>query len=168
MYQCFLRSVIQGTRNKQIGPKQTHKLLHSKGHLNKMKDYLWNGWNFCKGWCWQWLNVQNIQIAPVGTSGKILTCQCRRHKRHKFDFWVWKIPGIRNGNSLQYSYLKNPMDRGAWQATVHWVSKSQTWLTAQTHNKQPNQKMGRGPKQTFLQRRQRWPIDTWKDAQHYY
>ena len=31
-----------------------------------------------------------------------------------------------NGNPLQYSYLKNPMDRGAWQATVHEVAKNQT------------------------------------------
>ena len=30
-----------------------------------------------------------------------------------------------NGNSLQYSYLKNPMDRGAWQAIVHRVAKNQ-------------------------------------------
>ena len=29
-------------------------------------------------------------------------------------------------NVLQYSYLKNPMDRGAWQAIVHGVSESQT------------------------------------------
>jgi len=28
-----------------------------------------------------------------------------------------------NGNLLQYSSLENPMDRGAWQATVHGVSK---------------------------------------------
>ena len=28
-------------------------------------------------------------------------------------------PGGGHGNSLQYSYLENPMDRGAWQATVH-------------------------------------------------
>ena len=28
-----------------------------------------------------------------------------------------------NGNPLQYSSLENPMDRGAWQATVHGVSK---------------------------------------------
>ena len=28
------------------------------------------------------------------------------------------------GNPLQYSYLENPMDRGAWWATVHWVAKS--------------------------------------------
>ena len=34
--------------------------------------------------------------------------------------------GEGNGNSLQYSCLENPMDRGAWQATVHGVAKSQT------------------------------------------
>ena len=33
-----------------------------------------------------------------------------------------------NGNPLQYSCLENPMDRGAWQATVHRAAKSQTWL----------------------------------------
>ena len=37
-----------------------------------------------------------------------------------------RSPGIRNGNPLQYSYLENSMDRGAWQATVHNVKKSQT------------------------------------------
>ena len=34
-----------------------------------------------------------------------------------------------NGNPLQYSCLDNPMDRGAWQATVHGVTKSWTWLS---------------------------------------
>ena len=33
-----------------------------------------------------------------------------------------------HGNPLQYSYLENPMDRGAWWATVHGVTKSQTRL----------------------------------------
>ena len=37
-----------------------------------------------------------------------------------------RSPGERNGNPLQYSRLKNPMDRGAWWATVHRVTKSQT------------------------------------------
>ena len=37
-----------------------------------------------------------------------------------------KSPGGGNGNPLQYSYLGNPMDRGARQATVHGVTKSQT------------------------------------------
>ena len=36
--------------------------------------------------------------------------------------------GEENGNPLQYSCLENPMDRGAWWATVHRVTKSQTLL----------------------------------------
>ena len=35
-------------------------------------------------------------------------------------------PEIRSGNPLQYSCLENPMDRGAWWAIVHGVTKSQT------------------------------------------
>ena len=37
-------------------------------------------------------------------------------------------PGEGNDNPLQYSCLENPMDRGAWKATVHAVTKSQTQL----------------------------------------
>ena len=37
-----------------------------------------------------------------------------------------RFPGEENGNPLQYSCLGNPMDRGAWKATVHGVTKSQT------------------------------------------
>ena len=37
-------------------------------------------------------------------------------------------PGVANGNPLQYSCLKNPMDRGAWQAKVRGVAKSPTQL----------------------------------------
>ena len=40
-----------------------------------------------------------------------------------------RSPGEGNGNTLQYSCLENPMDRGAWWATVHGVSKSQTRLS---------------------------------------
>ena len=39
--------------------------------------------------------------------------------------WVW------NDNPLQYSCLDNPMDRGAWWATLHGVAKSRTWLSMQ-------------------------------------
>ena len=35
-----------------------------------------------------------------------------------------RSPGGRNGYTLQYSCLENPSDRGAWQATVHGVTKS--------------------------------------------
>ena len=37
-----------------------------------------------------------------------------------------RTPGEGNGNPLQYSCLENPMDRGAWQAIVHGVAKSET------------------------------------------
>ena len=40
-----------------------------------------------------------------------------------------RSPGEGNGNSLQYFCLENPMDRGAWWATVHGVTKSQTRLS---------------------------------------
>ena len=40
-----------------------------------------------------------------------------------------RSPGEGNGNPLQYSCLKNPMDGGSWQATVHGVTKSQTGLS---------------------------------------
>ena len=39
-----------------------------------------------------------------------------------------RSPGVGNGNPLQYSCLKNPIDRGAWRATVHGVAKSWTRL----------------------------------------
>ena len=65
-------------------------------------------------------------------SGKESTCQCRRHTRD-----VGSIPGSGraagggSGNLLQYSCLGNPMDRGAWWATVHRVTKSQTRLSTE-------------------------------------
>ena len=39
--------------------------------------------------------------------------------------------GKRNGSPLQYSCLENPMDRGAWQATVHLVTKRHNSMTKQ-------------------------------------
>ena len=39
------------------------------------------------------------------------------------------FPGEGNGNTLQHSCLEDPMDRGAWQATVPGITKSQTRLS---------------------------------------
>ena len=44
-----------------------------------------------------------------------------------------RSPGEGNGNPLQYSCLENPMDGGAWWATVPRVAKSLTWLSDFTH-----------------------------------
>jgi len=40
-----------------------------------------------------------------------------------------RSPGGGHGNPLQYSCLENPMERGAWWATVHGVAKSQKQLS---------------------------------------
>ena len=42
---------------------------------------------------------------------------------------VGRCPGRGHGNPLQHSCLENPMDRGAWWATVRGVAKSQTQLS---------------------------------------
>ena len=82
---------------------------------------------FSKQEYWSGLPLPNHSqslYGPGGASGKEPACQCRRHK----------IPGSRrspgggHGNPLQYSCLENPMDGGAWWATVHSISKSWTWL----------------------------------------
>ena len=39
-----------------------------------------------------------------------------------------RSPGEGNGNPLQYSYLENPMDRGAWWAAIPGVTQSRIWL----------------------------------------
>ena len=43
-----------------------------------------------------------------------------------------RFPGEGSGNPLQYPDLENPMDRGAWQATVHGIEKGWTDLTTKT------------------------------------
>ena len=63
---------------------------------------------------------------PGGSEGKASACNAG---------YLGLIPGLGrslgegHGNPLQYSFLENPMDRGAWQATVHGVTKSQTRLS---------------------------------------
>ena len=81
------------------------------------------------------LHVAVVSAWTVGASGKEPTYQCRRHKRLWFHPWVGiLIP--RQGRSLEGGMAtlasilvyRIPMDGGAWQATVHRVTKSQTQL----------------------------------------
>ena len=76
---------------------------------------------------------------PGGANGKEPTYQCRRHKRPYVQHLMFKTlcstPGsVRslgegNGNLFQYSCLKIPIDRGAWQTTVQRVAKTWTQLS---------------------------------------
>ena len=51
-------------------------------------------------------------------------------RRREFELpGLGRSPGGRNGNPLQYSGLKNPIDRGAWRAIVHRVAQSWTELS---------------------------------------
>ena len=63
-----------------------------------------------------------------------LVAQRLKHLPAMQETWVRSLglgrsPGEGNGNPLQYSCLENPMDGGAWWATVHGVAKSQTLLS---------------------------------------
>ena len=50
-----------------------------------------------------------------------LSLQCKRHRVQ--DPWVRKIPWRRKWQSLPVSCLENPMDKEAWRATIHGVTK---------------------------------------------
>ena len=66
---------------------------------------------------------------PDGASGKEPTCQLRKGGDSRDTGLIpgsGRSPGGGHGNPLQYSCLENPMDRGAWWATVHGVAKSRT------------------------------------------
>ena len=83
---------------------------------------------FCHTSTWISHRCTYVRGFPDGASGKEPTCQCGRRERWGFDPGLGRSPGEGNGNPLQYSCLENPMDRGAWQATVHGVAKSCTRL----------------------------------------
>ena len=67
---------------------------------------------------------------PVGSDGKQSACNTGDLGSIS---GLGRTPREGNGNPLQYSCLKNPMDRGAWQATVHGVTKSQHDQVMSTH-----------------------------------
>ena len=66
--------------------------------------------------------VKNPPLLFLPASGKEPACQCRRHKNACLIPVSGRSPGERQGSPLQYYCLENPMDRGAWQATVHRVA----------------------------------------------
>ena len=71
---------------------------------------------------------------PLQYSWASLVAQLVKNLPAMWENWVqslgWEDPlEKRNGNPLQYSCLENPMDRGAWGATVYGVTKSLTRLS---------------------------------------
>ena len=66
---------------------------------------------------------------PLWLSGKESACIAGATGVTSLIFRSGRLPGKENGNPLQYSCLENPMNRQAWQAIVHRVTQSWTWLT---------------------------------------
>ena len=65
---------------------------------------------------------------PWWLSGKESTCNARDAGDSGLIPGLGSSPGGGHGNLLQYSCLENPMDRGAWKAAVHRVTKGWTRL----------------------------------------
>ena len=70
----------------------------------------------------------HIKGLPWWLSGKESVCNAGAAQDVGLIPGSGRFPGGENGNPPQYSCLENPMDRGAWWATVHGVTKSQTRL----------------------------------------
>ena len=69
----------------------------------------------------------HIMGFPGGIHGKESSCLCRGLTRNMgLISGLGRSPGEENDNPLQFSYLEIPMDRGAWQSTVHRVVNSWT------------------------------------------
>ena len=120
----------KGTHN--FWKKSPHWMLsfHNHFQIQTSKRQSASSWHV------MWVHLCRALLAPGfagGASGKEPTCQCRRHKRLRFNPWLGWFPGGGHGNPFQYSYLENPMDREVWWATVYRVAKRWTSLKRLTH-----------------------------------
>ena len=99
--------------------------INSKGEISLITNY----W-----YCWYTINLnptivthalsecqQSTQITGISN-----TCHIFHVPVTSFESLLKEHSGEGNGNPLQYSRLENPLDGGAWQATVHGVAKSWT------------------------------------------
>ena len=66
--------------------------------------------------------------SPGSARGKESACHCRRHKRCRFNHWVGKIPWRREWQLTPVFLSGEYHGWGVWQAIVHRVAKSQTWM----------------------------------------
>ena len=84
----------------------------------------------CSRFAWFCLSLKMCLGFPGGTSGKVQVLLANAGDTRDLGSipGLGRPPGGGHHNPLQYSFLENPVDRGAWWATVNRVSKSQTLL----------------------------------------
>ena len=94
----------------------------------RLANQIWLAW----GWagCWGKAFIGGIWGFPDDSVGQESTCDVRRDAGDSGSIpGLGRSPGQGNGNPFYYSCLKNPMDRGAWWATVHEVAANWTRLS---------------------------------------
>ena len=87
---------------------------------------------------WQvWLFVQKSQTSSPTISFPLVAQMGKNLPAVSGDWGLTpgsgRSPGKKNSYPLQYSHLENPMDRGAWWATVYEAAKSRTQLSNEAH-----------------------------------
>ena len=103
---------------------------------NRASKKFWESWVSNVGTAGFWSVFSLLRYYNLGPPW----CSVVKKKKKKEiclpmqEMWVWfpglgRSPGEGNGNLLQYSCLRNPMNREACQATVHGVAKNQTQLS---------------------------------------
>ena len=111
------------------------------GEVGACEDHI--VWSVLKGFQWKLLFILGkcirmrltwFQGFPGGSVVKNLPANAGDTRDPGLIAGVGRALGVGNDNLLQYSCLENPMDRGAWPATVHGVTKRWTWLRNLAHN----------------------------------
>jgi len=110
-------------------------------------SHYWSDWDIYDFFPWfRWKNGSKYDILviynnvgfPCSSVSKESSCNARISAYDAGDLGsisgLRRSPGEGNGNPLQYSCLGNPMDRGAWWATVHGVARVRHDLAINHHN----------------------------------
>ena len=109
----------------QVAPLQSLVLRNGSWFPWTLGESFWN-WSTVLGMDKELWALKLEMSFPGGSDGK--ESACFAEDPGSIPGWE-RSPGQGNGYPLQYSCLENSMDRGAWWATVHGVTKSLTWLS---------------------------------------
>ena len=93
-----------------------------------------NAYGFPRGFKRKQQVVRKFQVGSIVKKKKNLPANTRDSRDRNSVLGSERSPGGGNGKPLQYSCLENPMDRGAWWATVQGFAESgmREWLSAHT------------------------------------
>ena len=130
LWGCFwmrLKFELESWARNLPSPVWVDLIQSVKGALNRIKGWIRkNSFSLPEGFWAESLVFIGLLSFPRWCSGKQSVSLC---PRHGLIPGLGRFLGAGNGNPPQYSCLENSMNRGAWQSTVHGVTKSWTWLS---------------------------------------